>query len=266
MSMTGGAPIVTSASRSACGRGHTCRRSSRITAPAGVFSALAYSSGHDHSPSHWPSCWRRGCRGRVLRRRRHCGGARAAARVLMAPIAETGLSRRATGPRRLRRRRARSGMQEMVAEALDADQRPRRRGAGYQRHMATDQMHPVLRLFPYLRRYLRLAGLSVAATLVAVAVGLLVPWPLKIVIDSVLGSQPLQASRALGRRLRQHTLLVAAVSAGLILTLLANALAVASSYLKTRLEQASFSIFAAIFSITPSGSRSRIAIRSAQDG
>jgi ABC-type multidrug transport system fused ATPase/permease subunit len=100
-------------------------------------------------------------------------------------------------------------------------------------------MHPVLRVFPYLRRYLRLAGLSVAATLVAVAVGLLVPWPLKIVIDSVLGSQPppdLVARWVAG--MDRTRLLAAAVGAGLFLTLLSNALSVAMSYLKTRLEQA----------------------------
>lgn len=113
------------------------------------------------------------------------------------------------------------------------------RGEACRRRMAADLMHPIVRVLPYLRRYLTLAALSVAATVVAVAVGLLVPWPLKIVIDSVLGTEP--TPDVLDRwvnGLDRTTLLIAAVSAGLILTLLSNALNVATSYLKTRLEQA----------------------------
>ena len=71
------------------------------------------------------------------------------------------------------------------------------------------------------------------------AVGLLVPWPLKIVIDSVLGSQPppdLVARWVTG--VERTKLLALAVGGGLVLTLLSNALSVATSYLKTRLEQA----------------------------
>jgi ATP-binding cassette subfamily B protein/subfamily B ATP-binding cassette protein MsbA len=99
-------------------------------------------------------------------------------------------------------------------------------------------MRLVLRVLPYLRRYMTLAGLSAAVTFLAVAVGLLLPWPLKIVIDNVLGAQPLapsfpnwleQADRA--------TILAFAVCGGLALTLLSNGLSVATSYLKTRLEQ-----------------------------
>ena len=59
----------------------------------------------------------------------------------------------------------------------------------------------------------------------AVAVGLLVPWPLEIVIDNVLGTEP--TPDVLDRwvnGLDRTTLLIAAVSAGLILTLLSNAL------------------------------------------
>ena len=100
-------------------------------------------------------------------------------------------------------------------------------------------MHPILRVLPYLRQYLALGMMSVSATVVAVMVGLLVPWPLKIVIDSVLGSEPLPDAVAPWMGGMDRTaLLAAAVGAGLILTLLANALAVATSYLKTRLEQA----------------------------
>jgi ABC-type multidrug transport system fused ATPase/permease subunit len=99
-------------------------------------------------------------------------------------------------------------------------------------------MQILLRVLPYLRPYLRLGVLSVAVTLLSVGIGLLLPWPLKIVIDSVLGSRPVPA--VLGPFLNGHdrgAILAVAVVAGLILTLLANALAVASSYVNTRLEQ-----------------------------
>ncbi|HKE88068.1 MAG TPA: ABC transporter ATP-binding protein [Vicinamibacterales bacterium] len=99
-------------------------------------------------------------------------------------------------------------------------------------------MHLLIRLLPYLRRYTRLAGLSVIVTLASVSVGLLLPWPLKIVIDNVLGTAPLTPSLAQSvGGLDRVTILLVTVGGGLALTLLSNALAIATSYLKTRLEQ-----------------------------
>jgi len=89
-----------------------------------------------------------------------------------------------------------------------------------------------------LRPYSKLAALSVCATVASVAIGLLLPWPLKIVVDSVLGSRPLPA--LLNDRfggVDRVTLLALAVLAGLTFTLLVNGLAVAMSYVNTRLEQ-----------------------------
>src|SRR5688572_28621683 len=99
-------------------------------------------------------------------------------------------------------------------------------------------MDVLLRVLPYLRPYSLLALWSVLVTLLAVGVGLLVPWPLKIVIDNVLGAEAVQPSLArwIGG-MDRPTMLGAAVCTGLILSLLANGLAVATSYLKTRLEQ-----------------------------
>src|SRR6476646_9378810 len=96
----------------------------------------------------------------------------------------------------------------------------------------------LLRVLPYVRPYSRLAILSVAATIASVGLGLLLPWPLKIVVDSVLGSRPLPAfliDRFGGAD--RFTMLTIAVLAGLTFTLLVNALAVAMSYVNTRLEQ-----------------------------
>ena len=96
----------------------------------------------------------------------------------------------------------------------------------------------LLRVLPYLRPRWTLAVLSAVVTLLSVGIGLLMPWPLKVVIDNVLGQRPLPSTLAawLGS-LDQAVLLAVAVAAGLILALLSNALAVATSYLKTTLEQ-----------------------------
>ena len=99
-------------------------------------------------------------------------------------------------------------------------------------------MDLLLRVLPYVRPYSRLAVLSVCATVGSVAIGLLLPWPLKIVVDSVLGSRPLPAwlNDWFGG-VDRVTLLILAVLAGLTFTLLVNGLSVAMSYLNTRLEQ-----------------------------
>src|SRR5688572_14863890 len=100
-------------------------------------------------------------------------------------------------------------------------------------------MGVLLRILPYLRPYVLLAVWSAVVTLLAVGVGLLVPWPLKMVIDNVLASEPIPASvERWVSGMSRPTMLAVAVGGGLILSLLANALAVATSYLKTRLEQA----------------------------
>ena len=46
------------------------------------------------------------------------------------------------------------------------------------------------RVLHYLRPYWRLAVGSVIITIASVAASLLTPWPLKILVDNVLGSQP----------------------------------------------------------------------------
>jgi ATP-binding cassette subfamily B protein len=99
-------------------------------------------------------------------------------------------------------------------------------------------MGVLLRVLPYLKPYTMLAVSSVVVTLLAVGVGLVLPWPLKIVIDSVLGGRtpPSWLVPWLGT-MDPAAMLVVAVVSGLVLSLLSNALAVATSYVKTRLEQ-----------------------------
>lgn len=71
-------------------------------------------------------------------------------------------------------------------------------------------------LRPYKARVASMVGLAV----VEVALGALAPWPLKTVVDNVLGGQPLPAPlAAVASSLRPSTLLIAVVVAGLLLSL-----------------------------------------------
>lgn len=96
------------------------------------------------------------------------------------------------------------------------------------------------RLLPYLRPRWKLAALGVLITLLSVGAGLLAPWPLKILFDSVLGNHPLPSFLArpldwLG--VSRFGLLIVAVLAGLLVTLLDSAFTVLNSYVSTKLEQ-----------------------------
>src|SRR4051812_12711559 len=47
------------------------------------------------------------------------------------------------------------------------------------------------RILPYLRPYWKLASGSVIITIASAVASLLVPWPLKLLVDNVLGGQPM---------------------------------------------------------------------------
>jgi ATP-binding cassette subfamily B protein len=105
----------------------------------------------------------------------------------------------------------------------------------------------MLKLFTYARkivRYLRpywpLAVASALLTLLTSGVGLLTPWPMKILVDSVLGNEPLPpiVRHVLPQMPEKFSLLVIAVCAGLGVSLIVNLLAVATSYLNTKLDLA----------------------------
>jgi ATP-binding cassette, subfamily B, bacterial len=89
----------------------------------------------------------------------------------------------------------------------------------------------------YLRPYPWLTAASVFATLLFVGAGLLTPWPMKILVDSVLGDLPLpafmQGTVAATDKVR---LLVLIVSAGFAVALVSGLLNVLMTYLKTKLE------------------------------
>src|SRR5690349_12813682 len=71
--------------------------------------------------------------------------------------------------------------------------------------------------WPYVRHYKRLAGVTVVLMALGALVGLLSPWPLAILIDSVLGDKPLPA--VLGPLIgswSQTALIIFAVAGGLV--------------------------------------------------
>jgi ATP-binding cassette subfamily B protein len=93
------------------------------------------------------------------------------------------------------------------------------------------------RSFHYLKPHARLAAWSVALLLCSVAAALLVPWPLKFIVDNVLGGKPLPVTGGLIGSLADNPFALLALFAGLgfALVLLQNLLSVASSYVDTRL-------------------------------
>jgi ABC-type multidrug transport system fused ATPase/permease subunit len=97
-----------------------------------------------------------------------------------------------------------------------------------------------IRVLRYARPFWRLGALSATLTLMIAALGLLAPWPLKILFDSVLGDHPLPAVLEPGLRSLADDplrLLPVIVAAGFAITLLENALKVLTSHLETRLAQ-----------------------------
>lgn len=100
--------------------------------------------------------------------------------------------------------------------------------------------HYLRRASRYLRSYRMLVGTSVALVLAGTVVGLLVPWPLKILVDSVLQDHPLPAiveplvGHAAGDRV---LLLVLTVAGGFLITLAVNALSVADNYVTTTIHE-----------------------------
>jgi ATP-binding cassette, subfamily B, bacterial len=100
----------------------------------------------------------------------------------------------------------------------------------------------VRRVFYYLRPHWKLAMLSLGLLLCTVLAGLLTPWPMKIIVDSVLTTPPAPppgfVSRALGQLANDRfSLLLLVVLGGLTVTLLQNVFLVLSNYVNTRLDQ-----------------------------
>jgi ATP-binding cassette subfamily B protein len=94
------------------------------------------------------------------------------------------------------------------------------------------------RILHYLRPYWRRALASVIITIAGAAASVLVPWPLKLLVDNVLGSQPVPpilAGFSPSGGSDRTVLLAVVIFAGLFVALLVNLLDVLENYVNTRL-------------------------------
>ena len=101
-------------------------------------------------------------------------------------------------------------------------------------------MKHLWRALGYLRPYWRLASASAVLTVLAALSGLLAPWPLKIIVDNVLGTQPLPGILARlvgGYAAQKSTLLIAVAVGSLLVALLHHGITVLQSYVTTSFEQ-----------------------------
>ena len=93
------------------------------------------------------------------------------------------------------------------------------------------------RVLPYIRPHKKLAATSFGMVLASALMALLSPWPLALMIDTVLGNEPLPSLLGFLKGTDRSVLIVIAVSAGLIVTGLEHGLAVVDDYVNTKLDQ-----------------------------
>jgi ATP-binding cassette subfamily B protein/subfamily B ATP-binding cassette protein MsbA len=93
------------------------------------------------------------------------------------------------------------------------------------------------RILPYLKPYKRLASMSIGLVGFGSLMTLLAPWPLAIMIDSVLGNKPLPSQLSALDGLGKYQLLALTVFGGLVITGLQHGLAVVDNYVNTKLDQ-----------------------------
>jgi len=92
------------------------------------------------------------------------------------------------------------------------------------------------RVLPYVRPYWKLGFSSASLLGLGVLAGLLSPWPLAILVDTVLGNKPLPSLLGF-LDFKTTTLLVLAVVAGVIVTALEHGVGMGQTYVDTALEQ-----------------------------
>ena len=93
------------------------------------------------------------------------------------------------------------------------------------------------RILPYIRPQKKLAGTSLSLIGVGSLMALLAPWPLALLIDTVLGEEPLPSLLSPLKGLSTYELLAIAVGSGLLITALEHGLAVIDEYVNTKLDQ-----------------------------
>jgi ATP-binding cassette subfamily B protein/subfamily B ATP-binding cassette protein MsbA len=92
-------------------------------------------------------------------------------------------------------------------------------------------------VFPYLRKYKRYVAVSVALLIVGSAAAIAEPWPLALLINRVLGKQPLPGffNGLFGQN--TSALIAFAVIAGFVITATIQLVALSSSYVNTTIDQ-----------------------------
>jgi ATP-binding cassette, subfamily B, bacterial len=93
------------------------------------------------------------------------------------------------------------------------------------------------KVFPYVRRHLRLALVSVTLLIFAALISVLEPWPLGLLVDSVLGKRPLPRPLAGMFGSSRTSILIFAVAIGWGIALVGGGIAVFTEYVNTKLEQ-----------------------------
>jgi ATP-binding cassette, subfamily B, bacterial len=93
------------------------------------------------------------------------------------------------------------------------------------------------RVLPYLRPHKRLGFASLGVACAATVAALLSPWPLALMVDTVLGNKPLPSLLGFLGGLDQSLLLVVAVVSGVLVTALQSGLGVVDDYVNTKLDQ-----------------------------
>jgi ATP-binding cassette, subfamily B, bacterial len=99
-------------------------------------------------------------------------------------------------------------------------------------------LHTLRRILPYLKPYWRLAILALVLTLLAAFFSLLLPWPLAIMFDSVLGGHPLPPIlQPMFGSLDRVTLLVLLAVGAVALTATQGLFGVLEEYVSTKIDQ-----------------------------
>jgi ATP-binding cassette subfamily B protein len=111
--------------------------------------------------------------------------------------------------------------------------------SSYRTKGAYQKWRALPRALPYLRPYRKLAIISIVLTVFAAIISLAEPWPLAIIIDSVLGKHapPTLLRPIFGTHPGVYLLLIFAASFGFALTVFGGGLTVFTEYINTKLDQ-----------------------------
>jgi ABC-type multidrug transport system fused ATPase/permease subunit len=95
-------------------------------------------------------------------------------------------------------------------------------------------MRNIPRVLRYLRPHKKLAVVSVILIILGALVPILLPWPMKIIVDSVLKDEPMPDHLNFASK---QTLLILVVVAQVLLVLMHNGLTVLDNYINTKIDQ-----------------------------